>query len=159
MTQSQFVERSSKTVERPPQAPAPAPPKTVVPWIQWLGFATILVVVGAVLWILSGPDDTSFQYAEDLRFERIGASPIVLDRSWEMAESIHMQTLNPLPRDGSWEAAEALYMASLAPLVDTSWETAEYLHMITLAPGAPVLDSWEYAEMLRFQRILERAEA
>ena len=122
MTQSQVLDRD-RVVERPPEAPPEVKPTGIVPWIQWLGFAVILAVVGVVLWIVAGPEDT-----------------VTSDGSWETAEAIYMQTLD----DTSWETAEALYMRSLD---DTSFETAEELYMATLAPL--VADgSWEYAEAL-----------
>jgi hypothetical protein len=111
------VQQHEQVVERPPEAPPR--PSGLVPWIQWLGFAVVLLVVGLVVWVIGGSSpvtdtDGSFQYAETMRMEAL--DPLPADGSFDTAELIRMQGLNPLPPDGSFE----------------------------------------YAEMVRFQRILER---
>lgn len=129
------VQQHEQVIERPPEAPPR--PSALVPWIQWLGFAVVLLVVGLVVWVMGASSpvtdtDGSFQYNETMRMAALDPS----DGSWEAAELIRMQGLNPLPPDGSFEHAEAMRMQALGPL--------------------PADGSFEYAEMLRFQRILER---
>jgi hypothetical protein len=129
------VQHREQAVERPPEAPPR--PSGLVPWIQWLGFAVVLLVVGLVVWVIGASSpvtdtDGSFQYNEMMRMAAFNPA----DGSFDTAELIRMQGLNPLPPDGSFEHAEATRMQALNPL--------------------PADNSFEVAEMLRFQRILER---
>ncbi|MFO7548201.1 MAG: hypothetical protein R6X29_04925 [Acidimicrobiia bacterium] len=112
------VQQREQVIERPPEAPPR--PSGLVPWIQWLGFALVLLVVGLVVWMVA----PSAQVTDT-------------DGSFQVAEAMRMEALDPLPSDGSFEAAELIRMQTLNPL--------------------PPDGSFEYAEMLRFQQIQERA--